>query len=189
MMKNSTKALRLLESVKSDLVLGSKTNPAEQAIEDLGTLLGLKASRPDNTKKIGPDILWLSPDDNACWGFEAKTDKDEESSFNKSDTGQAHEHRQWLADNFPEHDSQLALVGRLLPVTPNASPDASLKILTIESLRQLLLRVEDLYNRLVAEEYKEDIVQGWLEHLGLVFPQCVDGLPMTLAVDMQAEPT
>lgn len=186
--KKSAKTMTLLKQVGDNLVLGPKTKPAEQAIEDIGTLLGLDASRPDNTKDKGPDVLWLSADSEDAWGFEAKTDKKEGSKYNKDDTGQAHEHRQWMVNEFPDRQCRLALVGRMLPVTSQASPDASLAIIDLDRLRDLFSRLHKLYEHVTANGSDESVVHAWLAHEGLVFPKCVDSLPMKLAIDMQEEP-
>ncbi len=125
------------KSVIDDLVFGPLTNSAEQALRDLGELLGLEASRPDKESKKGkgPEVLWLSVDDASGWGFEAKTDKKERSNYTKEDTGQAHEHRQWLRDVHSKRQVELAFVGRVLPVTSSASPGADLMVIDLGAIR------------------------------------------------------
>jgi len=182
-------ALFRAKSVIDDLVLGPLTNHAEQALRDLGELLGLESSRPDKESKKGkgPDVLWLSMDDASGWGFEAKTDKKERSNYTKEDTGQAHEHRQWLKNTHPKRNVELAFVGRVLPVTASASPGAELMVIDLGVIRDLAIRTAVLYDKLTAKAIDADGVQPWLDHLGLAFPRCVSGLQMTLASELQVD--
>ena len=62
-------------SIKSDLIYGSNTKPAEEALKQFGLLLGLEASRPDNESNSGPDVLWIGEGDIQLASFELKTDK------------------------------------------------------------------------------------------------------------------
>lgn len=185
------RSLLRAKSIADDLVFGASTNPAEQAIRDLGELLGLESNRPDKDSKKGkgPDVLWLSIDDTSGWGFEAKTDKKERSNYTKDDTGQAHEHRQWLTNTYPKRKVELAFVGRVLPVTPSASPGSDLWVIELGGLRDLAGRTTQLFETLSAKAIDADGVQAWLDHLGLAFPQCVSGLQMTLATDLQVDNT
>ncbi len=185
--ERGAKALLRAKSLIDDLAFGPSTNLAEQALRDLGELLGLEASRPDKEKRKGPDVLWLAVDDASGWGFEAKTDKKERSNYTKDDTAQVHEHRQWLTTTLPSRKVDLAFVGRVLPVTASASPSDDLMVIDLAAMRDLAVRAVSLYEALTARPTDPDGVQAWLEHLGLRSPQCVSALPMTLAADLQSD--
>ena len=68
---------KTLAKIKRDLVYGEDTKPAEAALAELGRLLGLTASRPDNTKpkKTGPDVLWRHTHSMTGVALEAKQTK------------------------------------------------------------------------------------------------------------------
>ena len=69
--------------VESELVYGDDTSKAEEALKLLGTLLGLQTERPDNEKKVGPDVMWKSEVGISAWGFELKTGKKDGSEYTK----------------------------------------------------------------------------------------------------------
>lgn len=179
------KSVARAKKVVEDLVYGSTTNVVEQAMKDLGDLLGLIASRPDKDAKIGPDNLWLGSGNDNGWGFELKTDKGLDSNYTKDDTGQSHEHRQWMQTQHAGRKLELSLVGRLLPVTASASPDEALTVIDLVAINELAGRVLALYEAVTVNATDADAIEAWLQHLGLRFPQCVSSLPMVNAVDLQ----
>ena len=87
---------KALNIVKRDLVYGENTKPAEAALNELGRLLGLEATRPDNQpapKGTGPDVLWRYTPWKTGVALEAKTNKKEGSQYQKKDDiGQFHDH-------------------------------------------------------------------------------------------------
>lgn len=182
---NGLKTITIMKRVLSTLVLGEATKPAEQALKDLGDSLGLKASRPDKDDEKGPDVVWIAADSKSGWAFEAKTDKGEGSNYTKDDIGQAHNHEQWIADWHGKKEMGLSFVGRVLPVTPAASPSARLTVIDLEYLRDLARRAQRMHEALSTKPPDADAAEAWLVHLGLKFPQCIKSMTMTRALDLQ----
>ncbi|MGI9013505.1 MAG: DEAD/DEAH box helicase family protein [Phycisphaerales bacterium] len=177
-----------LTQVDGDLRFGSETSAAEEALKVLGKLLGLRSSRPDNELGIGPDVLWTTEDGHAPWAFELKTDKDKRGVYKKEDIGQCHQHEQWLAENYGDA-ARLAIVGHLLRVSEKASPSDTLLVASLAGTRELLDRARSVFDAVDAGE-KSDIAiafQTWLNHFGLLWPQCVDAVESRLASDLKEE--
>jgi hypothetical protein len=202
----STKAMNTaLERVEGGLLYGEQhTAAAEEAVYQLGRLLGLSPSRPDTKSEddTGPDVIWKAPPD-ACGeavptaaAFELKTGKESNSVYKKNeDVGQFHDHVQYLADYYPDDTFFLRIVGRLLSVAAEANPPEGLSVTPLEPLHDLAERVASLYRQLgperIAGGYGEkevtfaQRVQGWLERDGLAWPECVSALDATPIRDLQ----
>lgn len=180
-----------IASVRKGLALGPDTNPAEQALAELGELLGLKASRPDKAGRKGPDVIWEYPEIKKAIGFEEKTDKKPSGNYDKDDIGQIHNHLQWMKEQYAGYDLSIALVGRLLPVTDSASPPHDLRVFALDQFVELLGRYEQM-TQIVTATYKPAdalaAVEIWLGELGLLWPSCFDALQSSLAVDLQNAP-
>lgn len=206
-MAGSTSAIQAsLEKIESGLLYGeANTTAAEEAVYELGRLLGLFASRPDTKGEdnTGPDVIWKAPQEDAHVvgaptgaAFELKTGKGSNSFYNKNeDVGQFHDHVQYLADNHPGDTFFRRIVGRLLPVAAEANPPEDLCVTPLEPLRNLAGRIASLYRQLgpelVAGGHSEkgvsftQRVQGWLDRDGLAWPECVKALEATPIRDLQ----
>ncbi|MBL8240514.1 MAG: DEAD/DEAH box helicase family protein [Bryobacterales bacterium] len=187
------KVHKALETVKKDLQYGENTKPSEEALAILGKLLGLDVTRPDNDhdpkKKTGPDVLWRYGPSKSGMALEAKTNKKTGSQYQKKDDiGQFHDHIAFLKKHFPEETFFQAIVGRSLPVSMESNPSDALRIVPLEGFQELVSRVEQLYNFLESSTDGDALpvkAERWLQTLGLSWPQCVDGLPYTLANDLK----
>jgi hypothetical protein len=185
------KVAAMLDKIITDLAYGDQTNPVEEALRVLGSLLGLDASRPDKEENTGPDVKWLHPAKRAGVALEAKTNKKETSQYQKKDDiGQFHDHANYLAARHPGDDFRKVIVGRHLRVTPDCHPPDDLRVITLEQFHGLAERLKTLYQALLESdsgELVEAMAERWLQELGLRWPLCVDGLQSKLAVDLQAE--
>ncbi len=175
--RNRSVVIRDLAAVKGLLVYGHETSKAEEGLKLLGSALGLDSTRPDKSKaKTGPDVLWRLGGTVPGWGFELKTDKEAGGEYAKKDIGQCHDHEQWLVNKVGA-DHELAIVGRILPVSALGNPSPRLRVIPLEgftALRDRLRRVVDVVNG--GTSNLEQRIQDWLEYEGLIFPDCVDSL-------------
>ena len=186
--KNKTRLLVTVELVKKELVYGGKTNKAEEALRKLGELIGLRAERPDKSKKTGPDVTWQGEGGPAVWGFELKTDKNEDGIYSKTDISQCHDHKEWLSANHGD-GCELTIVGRMLAVSEQANPFPTLRITEIDCFQDLLKRAKEMLEAVEAGD-KADLersFQSWLNYHGLNWPHCVESLDSRLAVDRRGE--
>ena len=178
--------------VKRDLVYGENTKAAEAALAELGKLLGLEATRPDNQpapKNTGPDVLWRYTPSRSGVALEAKTNKKTDSQYQKKDDiGQFHDHLVYLQKEFPGEMFYQTIVGRSLPVSNESNPTDELRIVPLEGFQELVGRVEQMYNFIETSTDSDAPAvkaERWLQTLGLSWPQCIDGLPYTLANDLK----
>jgi hypothetical protein len=75
----------------------------EQAIKDLGDILGFYSERPDNGRRPrrGPDVLWLA-DDLEAFVIEAKNEKGEAGYLHRDDHGQLLQASEWFTKHYPD---------------------------------------------------------------------------------------
>ena len=185
------KVMKRLDLISTTLIYGDQTKAAEAALADLGSLLGLTASRPDNDEKpkTGPDVLWRSVSDKNGIALEAKTDKKLGSTYQKKDDiAQFHDHVGYMRRKHPKESFILSIVGRELPVSEESHPSADLRIIPIEGFQELAKRVRKMYEYIEASVDTDPLPvksQRWLTYLGLTWPACVDALPYFLATDLQ----
>lgn len=189
--KRAQRAQTEITLLQQNLAYGSNTKPAEQALEDLGTFLGLVASRPDTPKqgKTGPDVAWRHPETRTGAAIEAKTDKKDGSMYQKKDDiGQFHDHIQFLSQKYPDESFYMVIVGKELRVSPESNPPEDLHVVDLTHFKSLAAKVQDLYAAVVNDDGTEPpgvTVQRWLDHLGLNWPSCLESLPSRLATDLQ----
>lgn len=86
----------------------------EEAVRELGEILGFTSSRPDNDGGTGPDVLWEELSTLKAVAIELKTDKNNPATYNKKDIGQSHDHIQWIADT----KNDLKMIGLILVGPP-----------------------------------------------------------------------
>ena len=188
--KKKSQICKIIEQVENDLVYGPDTSKAEEALKQLGTLIGLQAERPDKSKGTGPDVTWHGGGVPSVWGFELKTNKDEAGKYSKEDISQCHDHEQWLVNEYgSDGNVKLAIVGRMLPISETANPSPSLRIIEVVAFRDLLKRVRKLFEDVESDQSTnlEQSFQSWLNHYGLNWPNCVDALENRLADDLHGK--
>ena len=186
--KNKAQIPVAVKQVETDLVYGSGTTKAEDALKKLGSLLGLHAERPDKSKKTGPDATWQGEGGPAAWGFELKTDKNKDGEYSKKDISQCHDHEEWLAANHGD-DCELTVVGWMLSVSEKANPSPSLRITEVDAFCDLLGRAKAMFDAVESGDKAnlEQSFQSWLNYHGLNWPDCVESLDSRLAVDLRGE--
>lgn len=183
-----SKAQAVIDRLQGDG--GTNAEEHEQAICDLGLLLGLVAQRPEKTdrSKRGPDVTWLSPEMEQVVGLEAKTQKTEPLVYRKRDIGQALDSREWLRTEHAGLAHQIWIVGQHGPVVAQASPPDDLRIVLPESLIEAAERLLFAARRIAARPTGWSVEQATQEALafyGLLWPGVGEGLEYRLARDLQ----
>lgn len=175
-----------LEQVEKELTYGPDTARAEEALRVLGTLLGLRAERPDKSTDTGPDVIWNGNNDLAAWGFELKTDKNKDGEYSKKEIGQCHDHEEWLHKSFGD-SWELTVLGPMLSVSSRANPSSTLRVSEVDSFRELFDRVRAMFDAVESADKAnlEETFQTWLNYHGLTWPICVESLDNRLAVDLK----
>jgi len=188
--QRGVKVFQEITQTKKDLAYGPGTNSVEQALRDMGELLGLQASRPEKEHGTGPDVLWQSLEHKAGAAIEAKTNKKDGSQYRKKDDiGQFHDHVQWLEKKFAKQMFHRVIVGKKHPVAEDANPPENLRIIALEQFQILADRLKELYEYLGSTAKSGDVAicaERGLESLGLNWPKCLDSLESWLALDLKS---
>jgi Superfamily II helicase len=125
-----------LDQISSNLIPEATSNQFEQAMMDLGALLGFSAERPEKSYGVGPDILWVV-NSNKGYIIEAKSRKKNENPYNKDDHGQLLVAEQWFKTQYPDFTSIRVAIHPNKKTTENAIINAT-KVITYESLYALV---------------------------------------------------
>ena len=90
------------EETVARLVPTASANQFEQALADLGRLIGFSTQRPENTGEPGSDVLWLLPGHVGII-IEAKSRKKWENPLKKEEHGQLLVSELWFRGAYPNH--------------------------------------------------------------------------------------
>ena len=177
-----------IKQVKADLIYGPDTKKAEEALRVFGGLLGLHAERPDKTKGTGPDVTWQGDGEPSTSGFELKTNKNKDGQYWKKDISKCHDHEEWLLTNHGDK-AVLTILGPTLPVSAKANPSATLQMVELDPMRNLLTRAKAMFDAVEAGDKTnlEQSFQTWLDYYGLNWPTCVESLDSRLATDLKVD--
>ena len=118
---------------------GGSFNQIEEAIRNLGVILGLSSTRPDKEEGTGPDNLWILGETAFC--IDAKTDKETTSVYQKKEIGQMADHRQWVLDKTSATTVIPIFAGPKVAASESANPPPDLLVITREKLGELADRV------------------------------------------------
>jgi replicative superfamily II helicase len=132
--------------VTSHIVPEASSNQFEQSLSDLGRALGFITERPDNSRGIGPDVLWLMPGKIALV-IEAKSHKKHKNPYTKDDHGQLLNAIEWFKKNYPDW----AHVGVSVHPTAKATKatvTVNSKALTFDNLNELITEARDMITQL-----------------------------------------
>lgn len=140
------------EEVVSQLVPTASSNQFEQALSDLGSMLGYRTQRPEKTYNKGPDVLWLL-NDHLGMVIEAKSRKAPNNPLTKDEHGQLLNAETWFKKEYPDYTCIRVSVHPNVIVSKSTVPEDS-KVLTLDKLRELIADtrrlLEALTNSLVS---------------------------------------
>lgn len=128
--------LREFEETVSLLVPAASANQFEQALADLGQMLGFSTQRPENTGEPGADVLWLLPGRVGII-IEAKSRKKQKNALTKQNHGQLLVSQLWFTSAYPGHSAVRVSVHPNNVATRDAVP-VGVKALTYEKLQELI---------------------------------------------------
>ena len=96
-----TKELLLdVDKILSDASFGVDSDKFEEAIKNIGLMLGFLSQRPDKEYKKGPDNLWCGSKGSYIF-YECKSEVEmDRDEINKSEGGQMNTHSAWFEENY-----------------------------------------------------------------------------------------
>jgi replicative superfamily II helicase len=140
-----------VEAILGRLVFGVESEPFEQALRELGTLLGFHAERPEKEYDCGPDDFWMMPDGTDLV-IEAKSMvKLDQTEISKKDIGQLSVSVNWHKGEYPDRQFKAVIVHPVSVAASDAPPPAEAVALTVQGLGQLAERVRNMGAALAAK--------------------------------------
>lgn len=131
------------EEIASHLVPEATSNQFEQALTDLGYILGFQTDRPEHKYGgIAPDCLWLIEDKLALI-IEAKSRKKQKNALTKEEHGQLLNAVEWFKKEYPNYAYYRVSVHPNNKITKSIEPGDS-KVLTIDKLNELLANIRKM---------------------------------------------
>ncbi len=142
-----------LERIGALLSATATSNQFEQALKELGEVLGFSSERPEKDTGLGPDVLWILPHASGAkaWVLEAKSRKNADAELNKDDQGQLLQACEWFEERYPD------LPFRRVVVHPNHFATGSVTVGTTEALT--LAKLDEMIGslRLLLQEVTRDL--------------------------------
>ncbi|MFM0652913.1 DEAD/DEAH box helicase [Paraburkholderia sediminicola] len=141
--------LQRFEEVVSHFYPQASANQFEQALAELGQMIGLSTERHDVSGE-GPDVLWLLPNQQG-FVIEAKSRKKGKNALTKDEHGQLLIAEEWFVRNYPDHTVVRVSVHPSNKATRAASATTSFA-LTYEKLTALVADARSLIVHLVESQ-------------------------------------
>ncbi|MDQ0273523.1 replicative superfamily II helicase [Cytobacillus purgationiresistens] len=102
--RNYEELLLAVDEYLDNLSFGVDSNKFEDALQEIGELLGFISQRPDKDIRKGPDNLWCGVN-NHYFMFECKNEVvDTRGEINKQEAGQMNSHCAWFEKEYGENE-------------------------------------------------------------------------------------
>jgi len=148
----------------------------EECLRALGQYFGLKASRPDKEFGTGPDVIW-EIEDNYALCIEVKTDKKEDSKYNKNEIGQLNDHVQWIKDKRGIGNIVPIFVGPLSGATDVANPPEDFKVAELKEFKclsdRLVEALQDVADNSLHITLRPEVARIFKAR-NLMWPECLE---------------
>lgn len=127
-----------MDDMFSSLVFGVKSDRFENAIDDLGKLLGFNTERPDKSWKAGPDNLWAIKDGQYLF-IECKSEVLlTRAEITKDETGQFNNNIAWFKRFYPGAKVSYTMVIPTKKVKSNTGFNEAVFVLRDRGLKKLV---------------------------------------------------
>lgn len=155
-----------LDELLNNLQFGVKSEKFENALNELGIILGFSTEQPDRERGAGPDNLWCIRDNDYIL-FECKNEvKDQRSEINKSEIGQLNNSCAWF-----EREYEFSYKPILIAPTRNVSSAAGFsnsdtEIMTKSHLTNLVNNVKNFFKEfkdLDLKDLSQEKIQKFIE--------------------------
>lgn len=178
--------LQEFEETVSLLVPSASANQFEQALADLGQMLGFSTQRPENTGEPGSDVLWLLPN-RVGLIIEAKSRKKQKNALTKQEHGQLLVSQLWFTSAYPGYSAIRVSVHPNIVATRAAVP-VDVKALTYEKLQELIGDAKAMFSLLCESQVPSAQLGALVERLLQPSNLRTDRLVATYFVDFQVTP-
>lgn len=146
-----------IDSVLSNLYMGSEYDKFEEALNQVGAALGFVGSRPDKeTGGYGPDNLWAI-DSNSYLVVECKTEAIAET-IKKDYCNQLSGSINWFKNNYAYTNNYIPIMVHPAKIVDKiASPDDNMRVITETELELLRKNLRAFYSALCQNGNQNDI--------------------------------
>ena len=125
------------DGMLDNLTFGVQSEKFENAVKELGELLGFKSQRPDKEYKKGPDNLWCGVDSH-YFLLECKSEvKDTRDEINKHEASQMNSHCGWFDEVYNTNKVERILIIPTRKLSKNANLTHDIKIMKKGKLKAL----------------------------------------------------
>lgn len=159
-----------VDSILNDLSFGAEAEKFENALFEIGNLLGFISQRPDKEVRKGPDNLWCGID-NKYFIFECKSEVDDtREEINKNEAGQMNSHCGWFQSEYGEADVKRFLIIPTKNLSYYAHLTHEVEVIRKGKLRTLKGNIKSFIKEFKSykiDEISDDKVQEFLNTHGL----------------------
>jgi replicative superfamily II helicase len=120
----------------------ASSNQFEQALADLGAIIGFTTDRPEKNYRVGPDVLWLASR-NSGLVIEAKSRKNAANALKRDQHGQLLNAAEWFHQTYPDHSCVRVVVHPNVTAT-KSTVTGQTKALTLDKLQGLISEARTL---------------------------------------------
>jgi tetratricopeptide (TPR) repeat protein len=136
--RNFEDLLVYMDDVFSRLVFGVKADKFENAIDELGYILGFNTERPDKNWKAGPDNLWAIREGQYLF-IECKSEVSlNRAEITKAETGQFNNNIAWFKRFYPGAQVKYTIIIPTKKVKSNTGFSEKVFVLRQKGLRSLV---------------------------------------------------
>lgn len=181
------KEMRLkFNAILDNLSFGRTSTLFEEALKEIGEILGFESQRPDNEYKVGPDNLWCGVHNQYVF-FECKNEvKDDRNTIKKSEAGQMCNHCAWFEEKYGDVKVCRIFVAPTNILNHNANLTHEVKVMTPlmldkfkNSIDKFLMEFKDY----VLKDIDGDLIQEALETHRLT----IDSITKDYVLDIEKE--
>ena len=175
--------LREFEETVTFLTPAASANQFEQALADLGEMLGFSTQRPENTGEPGCDVLWLLPGKTGLI-IEAKSRKKGKNPLTKDQHGQLLVSQLWFTSAYSGY-AAIRVSVHPNSVATRASVPIGVKALTLAKLQAIVDDARQLLTALCDSQVSERELVGLTDRLLAHSNVRWDKLPAAYLVDFE----
>lgn len=167
------------DNVWNSFSFGMSSSKFEQAVQDIGLLLGFDCQRPDNEIRKGPDNLWGGIKD-TFFLIECKSEVNVgRSAISKEEAGQMANHCGWFESEYGKgHQVKRILVIPTCILAKNADFTHPVEIMDVECLKKFKNRLKEFVNEFKGYDLKDmttEKIQDFLVSNKLIITDLLSG--------------
>jgi len=138
------------EQIANQLSATVSSSQFEEALKNLGIILGFQAQRPEADFRKGPDVLWLL-DSRTALVIEVKSRKDPKNPLTKTEHAQLLESYEWFKTQYPHYEGVKVVVHPTTLADTTVTPSTTM-VLTLDDLARVVSQIRCLLSDLCSTD-------------------------------------